>query len=294
MDESIDTLFKLADNAAPPEGRVMPPMRTYPKSGETVSVEEAVARMKSRRAGRLETIAGGLDDTSDAVRLDRKPGQTGQAGKGEQTGKSGSKGAKGGRESKVLTVEDVVGHEVQMTMDIGKVHNTKLSRGNSLLASPSRKVTKTAEELLVFTRMGVKEDMQSLLSEMVPGLVKEAMAESSPEKTEEEKPDLLGSFMQGSHRVTYLIQGMKFTAGCLHVSVDRKEHCVVVVSRMGEDSTFVPQMRAELEMEVDGEAIPGRMFYFGMRFDIAELGLSFVGFLYDETQGVEEASEVEE
>ena len=44
-----DGLFKLAENAAPDENRLMPAERTYPKGVGAVSLEEAVALMKQRK-----------------------------------------------------------------------------------------------------------------------------------------------------------------------------------------------------------------------------------------------------
>ena len=61
-------LFKLAENAAPDENRLMPAERSYIKSSKTVSVEEAVSLMKQRKKDPTLRIKGGLDDETASIK----------------------------------------------------------------------------------------------------------------------------------------------------------------------------------------------------------------------------------
>lgn len=105
-----------------------------------------------------------------------------------------------------------------------------------------------------------------------------------PEEPREDKAvkkDILGTFKESSHTVTFKMNGMSFSVKCLNMSLDQETHCLVVCFDSSGESFFTPPVQSELELEYDGEAVPCRLFYFGMSFSLPELGLRFLGFLCD-------------
>lgn len=247
-------LFKLAEAAAPAEDRLMPTERTYLKSDKMVSVEEAVALMKKRKKDPSLRIAGGLDDTSDAVRRHH--------GASVDTGDSGE--------------DDLPG----MAEMLGEAPHTARKE-------PRRRQPGKAS-------MSDIQSAVSLLDARLSGLVKvmtkavSARAEPPAQAKPEPAKDVLQEFKSGSHRVTFLLNGMEFSVKCLQMVKDTAAHTVVFVFPDDGESFFTPPMQSELEAKYDGGPVEGKMYYFGMCFSIKALGLKFLGFLYDDRDGQEQ------
>ena len=102
-----------------------------------------------------------------------------------------------------------------------------------------------------------------------------------PREEKTERKDILATFKESSHTVTFKMNGMSFSVKCLNMSLDRSTHCLVVCFDSSGESFFTPPVQSELEVEYDGEAVQCRLFYFGMSFSLPELGLRFLGFLCD-------------
>ena len=102
-----------------------------------------------------------------------------------------------------------------------------------------------------------------------------------PREEKAERKDILATFKESSHTVTFKMNGMSFSVKCLNMSLDRSTHCLVVCFDSSGESFFTPPVQSELEVEYDGEAVQCRLFYFGMSFSLPELGLRFLGFLCD-------------
>lgn len=249
-------LFKLAEAAAPAEDRLMPTERTYLKSDKMVSVEEAVALMKKRKKDPSLRIAGGLDDTSDAVRRHH--------GASVGPGDSGEDDLPGMAE---MLAEAEAGAETKSTIkDAG--------------AKASRRRVRISSDL---------EASVAALDARLSGLVKVmTKAVARPEIKPEPVKDVLQEFKSGSHRVTFLLNGMEFSVKCLQMVKDTAAHTVVFVFPDDGESFFTPPMQSELEVKYDGGPVEGKMYYFGMCFSLKALGLKFLGFLYDDRDGQEQ------
>lgn len=106
---------------------------------------------------------------------------------------------------------------------------------------------------------------------------------TKPEK-EEETIDILARFKKEKHRVTFRLNEMEFTVTCLGLIKDASTHTLVLPFSTETEAFFTPPMRSELKLSYDGKRIDGKLFYFGMSFAVPELGMRFLGFLYDDTE----------
>ncbi len=111
-------------------------------------------------------------------------------------------------------------------------------------------------------------------SEELKGL-KEDKASDLPAEENSGK-DRLSVLKSESHRVTYIVNGMEFTVRCLKLM--RDGNCLVLAFDADGDSFFTPPVRSELKIRYDGEE-SGTLYYFGMSFTLADLGMRFLGFL---------------
>ena len=109
---------------------------------------------------------------------------------------------------------------------------------------------------------------------------------TKPEKPEKEdfQQDILARFKQEKHRVTFKLNEMEFTVTSLGLIKDASTHTLVLPFSSETEAFFTPPMQSELKLSYDGKAIDGKIFYFGMCFTVPELGMKFLGFLYDDTE----------
>lgn len=256
-------LFKLAESAAPDEHRIMPSERRYLPSSTTVSVEEAVALMKKRKMDPSARIKGGLDDESDYARIKRQsiPTAVLSLKKAESDGLS-------------ELVKKVLEHGQQKQKADPKQEEKPAKRRAARDRSVDSDILKAICELAL--RVPTVQDV-------VDGVLKgqAANAQSDPA---EEPVDKLKVFKTGSHSVTFMLGGMEFTVKCLNMVLDHESHTLVFVFDADGDSFFTPPMRSELTVKFDGRQHPGKLYYFGMNFSVKDLGLKFLGFLYDDQE----------
>lgn len=249
-------LFKLAEAAAPDENRLMPNERTYQKSSKTVSVEEAVALMKSRKKNPELRIKGGLDDQSDAVRVKPKANKGTQEVAKEDTSKSPE------ANEPLDVFKDVV-------REIGQTRKAQRSKTTG-------RVT-TGEIAGLLAAIGSRVDVvDKLLGKVLAKIDLSSKPQVAPK-------DVLETFKSSSHKVTFIMNGMEFTVKCLNMIKDTTSHSMVFVFKDDGDSFFTPPMKAELKVKYDGIDESGQLYYFGMNFSVKDLGLKFLGFLYDES-----------
>lgn len=237
-------LFKLAENAAPDENRLMPSERKYPQSTSMVSVEEAVALMKQRKKNPELRIKGGLDDTSDAVKKSRPRG-----------------------------ANKLVGEIVENNDAAKPIEPVGITDDGMEDLGAKRRRHRGSDDRLA--------KVMSSLDLRVAALQKSLSAASAPEKNVA-REDKLATFKSGSHKVVFKLNGMELTVKCLHMVKDTEAHTLVFVFDDSGDSFFTPPKNSELQVKYDGVDEPGVLFYFGMVFTVKALGLKFLGFLYDD------------
>lgn len=239
-------LFSLAENAAPAEDRLMPAERTYPKSSATVSVVEAIALLKKRKANPELRIKGGLDDTSEAVRKTHKK----QAEQNTLPADASSDPEYGQHELAVVDEK-----------------------------KPPRRTKNKALEEATDALLHMKHQIDSIHKtvDRIEG------ATSKAGKKDAVKTDVLQEFKSNSHSVTFMLNGMEFTVKCLNMVKDASSHTLVFVFSDANDSFFTPPMQSELQVKYDGLEEPGKLYYFGMCFSLKQLGLKFLGFIYDDS-----------
>ena len=239
-----ESLFRLAESAAPDENRLMPSERTYLKSSSTVSVEEAVALMKQRKKHPEMRIKGGLDDESDIVK------------------KNNPRGA-----NKLID-------ESAENNDAAKpIEPVGITDGGVEDLGAKRRRRRGSDDILT--------KVMASLDSRVAALQKSLSATSSAEKNAA-KEDRLSAFKSGSHKVVFKLNGMEMSVKCLQMVKDTEAHTMVFVFDDSGDSFFTPPKNSELQVKYDGIDEPGALFYFGMVFTVKALGLKFLGFLYDD------------
>ena len=256
-------LFKLAESAAPDEHRIMPSERRYLPSSTTVSVEEAVALMKKRKMDPSARIKGGLDDESDYVRIRKQ-----SSPKAVQS----LKNAESGEISEL--VKKVLEYGQQKPEADQKQEEKPAKRRAARDRSVDSDILKAICELAL--RVPTVQDV-------VDGVLKGQAARLQSDPVEE-PVDALKVFKAGSHSVTFMLGGMEFTVKCLNMVLDKESHTLVFVFDADGDSFFTPPMRSELMVKFDGRQHPGKLYYFGMNFSVKDLGLKFLGFLYDDQE----------
>ena len=231
-------LFRLAENAAPDPDRLMPSERTYAKSGTTVSLQEALSKMKARKAKEIGQIPGGLSDPSVSTRQ---------------------------KEEKTDPFEGFVGPDEMAPETPAKSGKAKATKSTKVSAQGIASILSAL----------------ALLGKEVKAL-KELLPHAHSE--DEEKEDRLEYFRKQRHRVTFRLNGMEFTVSCLKMVRDANAHTIVIPFLADTEAFFTPPQQSELKMAYDGQEIDGKLFYFGMSFTLPELGLRFLGFLYDDTE----------
>ena len=249
-------LMKLAETAAVDENRIMPSERKYNQIRATVSLEEAISRMQSRKKGTMEKLAGGIDDESEKAR------------KGYRDPDDGSSDP-----SPVVDTDSI-----------------PIPSKPQTAVTPVKKRQGRQSGQQKFSVVEVMEGINTLHSLIsgLSGMVKTLV--NRKQETQPEKPkDILSEFKSGSHRVTFLVNGMEFTVKCLNMIKDETAHTLVLAFDDDGDSFFAPPVQSELQIRYDGEQEPGKLFYFGMCFSLKDLGLKFLGFLHDESKGSTEA-----
>ena len=254
-------LFKLAENAAPDENRLMPSERSYVKSSKTISVEEAVALMKKRKKDPSLRIKGGLDDETASLKNAKK-----EEPKQEES------------VEQMLPLAEVV----EDLISSAKKSNTDLVNpieGKSLGKTPKlKKVT----SLDIFNAISFVSAKVCSVVSVVNKLQNDISSEGSSRRNSDNTESTLTKFKSSSHKVTFILNGMEFTVKCLNQVKDTEAHTVVFVFSDDGDSFFTPPMQSELEVKYDGVPEQGKLYYFGMCFSLKALGLKFLGFLYDE------------
>lgn len=249
-------LFDLAEKAVLDDNRLMPSDRTYPKSSNTISINEAIALMKKRKADPSLRIKGGLDDTSEAVRKDHKKHTQPQQATGKiDTGDSSAPD---------------IGMEVQPKP--AKAAAVKTHRGR----------TSNAE------LMGFVEALDNRLITLHKSvdLLQKSISSRNTSRNDDVAPvDVLKEFKASSHAVTFMLNGMEFTVKCLSMEKDTSAHTVVFIFPDDSEAFFMPPVQSELEVKYDGVKEDGKLYYFGMCFSLKKLGLKFLGFIYDNNSG---------
>lgn len=249
-------LLTAAESAAPDPNRLMPAERTYPKTDKTVNVNQAIALLQQRRRRQAPVLEGGLDDTSPKVSLRKTkthsptPTPTGTVESPEFDGFTSG-----------ALPEDKASSQKDEETDKNDKNGKKNTNGRKKTLPVS--VANIAE---IVSRLGLIEKLLSKLQK--PQLD----AESDP----------LTAFKAQSHRAKFLINGMTVAVKCLQMTRDPKAHSLVLAFPDNDETFFTPPIQSELSLEYDGERIGDKLFYFGMCFTLRELGLKFLGFLYEE------------
>lgn len=249
-------LFKLAESAAPDENRLMPSERVYRQSTSTVSVEEAVALMKQRKKNPEMRIKGGLDDESDAVKKN-KPKLSPKVNE------------------LVGTVFDAADEMAKPIEPVGIADDGFVDLGGK------RRRRRKSDDAIAKVVADIDARMVMLQKSL----------SSKPSQKDAAAEDKLATFKSGSHKVTFVWNGMEMAVKCLHMIKDTDAHTLVFVFDDSGESFFTPPKGAELQAKYDGVVEPGVLFYFGMVFTVKALGLKFLGFLYDDGQGKQAEAE---
>ena len=244
-DGGTEGLFKLAEQAAPDPNRLMPTERKYAKTSKTINLSDAMSLMKARKFKKSPPIPGGLDDPAASLKSERPESET-----------NPFEGFTGPAETVDLA-------ELQKEILASSKSQRKLSpKGVSAILSA-----------LVFLVKETKELKERL---------------TKPDKTDkpdkEEAQDILERFKKERHRVTFRLNEMEFTVTCLGMIRDAGTHTLVLPFSSETEAFFTPPMRSELKLSYDGSPVEGKIFYFGMNFSVPELGVRFLGFLYDDTE----------
>lgn len=250
FEASPSELLKAAESAAPDPNRLMPSERTYPKTDKTVGVNQAIALLQQRRHQQAPVLEGGLDDTSAKVSLRKTktpttpPKQTGTLEAPEFEGFA----------SGALPEDKISSQKDEDTSKTGKKGKKKPALVPDTWLSE------------VVTRLG---NLEKLLAQT-----------KKPDLDREDDP--LTAFKAQSHRAKFLINGMTVAVKCLQMTRDPKAHSLVLAFPDNDETFFTPPLQSELSLEYDGERIGDKLFYFGMCFTLRDLGLKFLGFLYEE------------
>lgn len=246
--------------------------------------------MKARETGKLPRIEGGLDDTSDAVRIGYKAPKAPKKTSAEKTRKSLKEVLAEPTEDLTATPETPEVTEVTETEE-GVQQVQQVKQVKQVVKTPSKRLSKDASAFLV----GRLDALQTVVLATASAVsdIEDTVAESAEElqglksmleKAPEEPTDALAEFKKGDHRVTFVLNGMEFTVKCLNMTKDDETHSLVLAFPADGDSFFTPPMQSELRMKYDGEATGGKLFYFGMNFVLKTLGLRFLGFIFDDRE----------
>lgn len=262
---SHEDLFKLADTAAPAEDRILPAQRIYLKSSKTIDINGAISLLKQRREHRAPVLAGGLDDESDKMRrkIESRPSL-----------EASDMTAESSRPTAGYRLEDAI--KAVDSGEIGEECGETSSEPEKVKRRPARQTTSELMKGICIVQHQVDSLSRLVIekSEELKGL-KEDKALDLPDEKNSGK-DRLSVLKSESHRVTYIVNGMEFTVRCLKLM--RDGNCLVLAFDADGDSFFTPPVRSELKIRYDGEE-SGTLYYFGMSFTLADLGMRFLGFL---------------
>lgn len=232
----------------------------------------------------MTRIDGGIDDNSEAARSDGigsiKPLKAKESKEAKEEVAEESK----------KSLKEIVAENLQTESEA----QTPVVSTPQVVKAP--RLNKETSAMLI-GRMDALQNVIMATASAISGLedsledVKEAVADLKKEDEPKEVTNPLEAFKSGEHRVTFVLNGMEFTVKCLNLSREEETHCIVLAFPTDGDSFFVPPMQSELRMKYDGVAVGGRLFYFGMNFSLPELGLRFLGFLFDEREEVAGSSE---
>lgn len=229
----------------------------------------------------MARIDGGIDDNSEAARSD----------------------GIGSIKPMLKPKEEVAEVAAEAKKSLKEIVAENLQTENDTTATqPTQPVVKTPRlnketSAMLIGRMDALQNVMLATAGAISGLedsladVKGAVEGLKKEDEPKEVTNPLELFKSGVHRVTFVLNGMEFTVKCLNLSREEETHCIVLAFPTDGDSFFVPPMQSELRMKYDGVSVGGRLFYFGMNFSLPELGLRFLGFLFDEREEVAESSE---
>lgn len=255
---SAAELFKLADNAAPKDDRLLPTERKYLKTSKTLSLSEALANLKERKKNPHKRIAGGLDDESAAVRLFTPEKALEKAPEKEP-------------ETAPETTPETSPQEEPLTSALQNLQTLQSSED----------LKKGRARFPVQTVTAIVSGLAVLIKEII--VLKDRIGKKKQETPEKEKENPLQAFRQEKHKVTFHLNGMAFTVTSLGLIRDEQAHTLVIPFEQNAEAFFTPPLQSELHLDYDGAPVDGKLFYFGMSFVLEALGLRFLGFLYDET-----------
>lgn len=300
-----ESLFRAAESAAPAEDRIMPTQRVYKSNYGTVSLEEAIALMKRRRSNPDLIIKGGLDDNSDAVRVDSvdssniidKPKKSSKRGRKPGV-KSASKSRNSGNSSKTLTelltdlsspgtpesdglIADLAPTPDGISMKEPDGPLAGFVGPTELIAEPNTDLN-TASDTKAIKALKRSIDKQTEVLTKLAESCSEVIEQSSSKADEPSSTAILDQFKSTVNKVTFLTKGLKFTIKCLSMIMDTSKHVLVLAFKDSEDTFFTPEMQSEVEIEFNDKKVPGKLYYFGMDFSLKMLDLRFLGFVYDD------------
>ena len=250
-DGGTEGLFKLAEQAAPDPNRLMPTERTYAKTSKTINLSDAMSLMKSRKAKKSPPIPGGLDDPAASLKSERPEGETnpleGFAGPGE-------------------------------TVDLAELQKEILASNRS-----QRKLSPKGISAILSALVFLAKETKAI-KERLTNPDKPDKTDKTDKPDKEEPQDILERFKKERHRVTFRLNEMEFTVTCLGMIRDASTHTLVLPFSSETEAFFTPPMQSELKLSYDGSPVEGKIFYFGMNFSVPELGVRFLGFLYDDKE----------
>ena len=235
----------------------------------------------------MARIDGGIDDNSEAARSDGIGSIKPMLKPKEEVAEVAAEAKK--------SLKEIVAENLQTENDTTAAQPTQPTQPTQPVVKTPRLNKETSAMLI--GRMDALQNVMLATAGAISGLedsladVKGAVEGLKKEDEPKEVTNPLELFKSGVHRVTFVLNGMEFTVKCLNLSREEETHCIVLAFPTDGDSFFVPPMQSELRMKYDGVSVGGRLFYFGMNFSLPELGLRFLGFLFDEREEVAESSE---
>ena len=241
-------LFKLAEQAAPDPNRLMPTERKYAKTSKTINLSDAMSLMKARKVKKSPPIPGGLDDPAASL-------------KSEQP------------ETEMNPFEGFTGPGE--TINLSELQKEILASSKS-----QRKISPKGISAILSALVFLVKEIKALKER----LTKPDKTDKPDKPDKEESQDILERFKQEKHRVTFRLNEMEFTVTCLGMIKDASTHTLVLPFSSETEAFFTPPMQSELKLSYDGSPVEGKIFYFGMNFSVPELGVRFLGFLYDDTE----------
>lgn len=244
-DGGNEGLFKLAEQAAPDPNRLMPTERKYAKTSKTLNLSDAMSLMKARKVRKSPPIPGGLDDPAASLKSENQ-------------------------ETEMNPFEGFTGPAE--TVDLAELQKEILASGKS-----QRKISPKGISAILSALVFLVKEIKALKERLTKP--------DKPDKPDNEEPkDILERFKKERHRVTFRLNEMEFTVTCLGMIKDASTHTLVLPFSSETEAFFTPPMQSELKLSYDGSPVEGKIFYFGMNFSVPELGVRFLGFLYDDTE----------